>query len=59
MRGMDRPTPQEMAKVAGTNAFQSMSCLMACGKSPRFCSISWDKMVAWCSYTTARRPLPE
>ncbi|MGP1384907.1 MAG: hypothetical protein ACTS2F_15175 [Thainema sp.] len=34
-----------------------MSCLTACQKSPRFCSISWDKQVGWCSYTIARRPL--
>ena len=36
-----------------------MTCLAACAASPRFCSIGWDKQVAWCSYTTARRPLEE
>lgn len=57
MRGRDTPTPAEMASVAGTPRFQSMSCLAACGRSPRFAAVRWDKTVAWCSYTTARRPL--
>lgn len=57
MRGSDTPTPQEIAKVAGDRPFQSMSCLASCGCSSRFCAISWDKKVAWCSYTNARRPL--
>jgi MoaA/NifB/PqqE/SkfB family radical SAM enzyme len=57
MRGTDTPTPRQVADVAGGKPFQSMSCLTACAKSPRFCSIGWDKSVAWCSYTTARRPL--
>lgn len=57
MRSQDTPTPKEMATVAGGNAFQSMSCLMQCAKSPRFVSISWDKQVAWCSYTVTRSPL--
>jgi sulfatase maturation enzyme AslB (radical SAM superfamily) len=59
MRGRDTPTPGELAAVAGRTAFQSMSCLTACAKSPRFASVGWDRTVAWCSYTTARRPLPE
>lgn len=59
MRGQDTPTPSEMATVAGSTAFQSMSCLLTCGRSERFCSIGWDKRVAWCSYTTTRRPLLE
>lgn len=56
MRGEDTPTPQQVASVAGAK-FQSMSCLSACGKSPRFCSIGWDRTVAWCSYTTTRAKL--
>ncbi|MBI3230248.1 MAG: radical SAM protein [Burkholderiales bacterium] len=56
-RGGNTPTPKEVAKVA-KEPFQAMSCLNACGKSPRFCAISWDKSVAWCSYTASRRPLP-
>ena len=58
MRSRDTPTPKQIAQVAGGKPFQSMSCLTSCKNSPRFCSISWDKQVAWCSYTTARRPLP-
>jgi len=58
MRARDTPTPGELARVAGGTAlFQSMTCLPACAKSKRFCSISWDRMVGWCSYTRARRAL--
>ncbi len=56
MRGTDTPTANEVASVAG-GPFQSMTCLQGCGKSPRFVSIGWDKTVAWCSYTSSRRPL--
>jgi MoaA/NifB/PqqE/SkfB family radical SAM enzyme len=59
MRGSDTPTADEMARVAGRDRFQSMTCLLACGRSPRFASIAWDRTVAWCSYTAARRPLQE
>ena len=59
MRGRDTPTPNELAEVAGKTPFQSMTCLTNCGPSPRFASIGWDKSVAWCSYTTTRRQLPE
>jgi MoaA/NifB/PqqE/SkfB family radical SAM enzyme len=58
MRGRDTPTPQQMAQVAGSQHFQSMTCLLECAKSPRFCSIGWDKQVGWCSYTSSRRELP-
>jgi molybdenum cofactor biosynthesis enzyme MoaA len=58
MRGLDTPSPQQIAQAAGGKPFQSMTCLSACAKSERFCAISWDKQVAWCSYTVARRPLP-
>jgi molybdenum cofactor biosynthesis enzyme MoaA len=58
MRGQDTPTPAEVAAVAGGKPFQSMTCLVQCGRSPRFCSIGWDKTVAWCSYTRTRRLLP-
>ena len=59
MRGQDTPTPRELAEVAGNTPFQSMTCLGGCAKSPRFCSVAWDKSVAWCSYTTERRTLRE
>jgi molybdenum cofactor biosynthesis enzyme MoaA len=57
MRMADTPSPAEVAQVAGGRPFQSMTCLGACGRSPRFCSVGWDKTVAWCSYTRSRRPL--
>jgi MoaA/NifB/PqqE/SkfB family radical SAM enzyme len=59
MRGRDTPTPDELAAVAGRARFQSMTCLTACARSPRFAAIDWKKTVAWCSYTEARRPLAE
>lgn len=59
MRGQDTPTPDELGSVAATVNFQSMSCLPKCGPSERFCSIRWDKTVAWCSYTESRRSLSE
>lgn len=57
MRGQDTPSADELGRVAGSRRFQSMSCLLACGRSPRFVAIAWDKHVAWCSYTRSRRPL--
>jgi hypothetical protein len=57
MRGVDTPSPEDVALVAGGRRFQSMSCLAACGKSPRFASVGWDRHAAWCSYTAARAPL--
>lgn len=59
MRGQDTPTPEEMGRVAGSQSFQSMSCLLKCAASPRFCSIGWDRTVAWCSYTRTRSRLGE
>jgi sulfatase maturation enzyme AslB (radical SAM superfamily) len=59
MRGQDTPSPREVAGVAGDQPFQSMSCLGGCAKSPRFCSVGWDRRVAWCSYTATRAPLKE
>lgn len=57
MRGDDTPSPREVALVAGEAPFQSMSCLARCGASPRFAAVSWDRQVAWCSYTATRRRL--
>lgn len=59
MRGMRTPSPKQVAEVAGNLPFQSTSCLQACASSPRFCSISWDRQVAWCSYTSTRARLCE
>ncbi len=57
MRGADTPSADEVGRVAGSPRFQGPSCLLACGKSPRFVALSWDRAVAWCSYTATRRPL--
>ena len=59
MKGTLGPTPSELATVAGSVNFQSMSCLLGCAASPRFASVGWDGRVAWCSYTDSRRQLPE
>lgn len=59
MRGQDTPSPQEIADVAGGRRFQSVSCLTACGPSPRFAAIDARQTVAFCSYTSERRPLEE
>ena len=56
MRGSDTPSPRDIARVAG-GPFQSMTCLAACGKSPRFASVDAMRSAAWCSYTTTRRKL--
>lgn len=58
MRGQDTPSARQLSELAGGRPFQSMTCLTACGKSPRFCAVSWDKTVAWCSYTSQRQALP-
>jgi MoaA/NifB/PqqE/SkfB family radical SAM enzyme len=57
MRHFDTPTAEELFRVAGNQPFQSMSCLTHCHASPRFCSIGWDKSVAFCSYTSTRNHL--
>lgn len=57
MRGAQTPTPQQMATVAGATKFQSMTCLLQCGKSPRFASVDANAYAAHCSFTTERRRL--
>lgn len=57
MRGRDTPSPEQLAEVAGSRSFQSMTCLSACAASPRFASLDSRGRVAWCSYTRARHPL--
>lgn len=59
MRGQDTPTPEQVSSVAGNQPFQSMTCLGSCSKSPRFCSVAWDRTVAWCSYTSSRAQIAE
>jgi len=47
-------TPKELAAVAQSAKFASMTCLRGCEKSRRFASVAADKTVAWCSYTVSR-----
>jgi sulfatase maturation enzyme AslB (radical SAM superfamily) len=58
LRGASDPerqtSPRDILEAAGGKRFQSMTCLRACQKSPRFCAVSWDRTAAWCSYTSAR-----
>lgn len=50
----DTPAPDVIARVAG-GPFQSMTCLTGCAASARFVALGWDRTVARCSYTSARR----
>ncbi|MFZ5832111.1 MAG: radical SAM protein [Planctomycetota bacterium] len=59
MRGDDAPRPADVAAVAEDQPFQSTSCLVDCGASSRFCSLGYDRHVAWCSYTRSRVRLTE
>lgn len=54
-----QPTPEQVAYVAGKDKFQSTYCLSSCNPSPRFCSISWDKKVNFCSYSPSKVQLEE
>jgi len=51
------PTPQQVAEAALNKTFQSASCLLDCKINERFCSISWDKQVGWCSYGEGKTKL--
>lgn len=53
------PTTKQVAEVAGSPYFQSATCLTDCTKSKRFCSISWDKKVNYCSFSTGKMSLKE
>jgi hypothetical protein len=59
LRGSDTPTAAQLFAVAGKRPFQSASCLAGCAASQRFCSVSWDRAVAWCSHTSSRRLMAE
>lgn len=56
MRFSDAPSPEALAAVAG-GPFQSATCLVRCGASPRFASLAADRTAALCSYTRRRAPL--
>ena len=54
-----QPTAQQMAEVAGTEPFQAPSCLSTCRPSERFCSLSWNKQVNFCSYSPSKATIRE
>lgn len=58
-RYTNTPTPRQIALVAGREKFQSPTCLTDCKPSSRFCSVSWDKKVNYCSYAPDKQPLAE
>lgn len=53
------PTPQMLKYVTGGEPFQSTSCLLGCRRPVGFASVSWDKQVAHCSFTSAKARLEE
>lgn len=57
MRMKNPVSSSKVRFVANDSHFQSISCLAKCGVSDRFCSISWDKQVGWCSYTKSKTKL--
>lgn len=54
-----QPTARQLSEAAGNAPFQSAACLTGCKKSHRFCSVSWDKQVSFCSYSPSKAPLRE
>ncbi len=57
-RFSNTPTPKQLSDVAGGKPFQSPSCLLGCKPPENFCSVSWDKKVAPCSFAPCKEPLP-
>lgn len=57
-RFSNTPTPKQLSVVAGGKPFQSPSCLLGCKPPENFCSVSWDKKVAPCSFAPCKEPLP-
>ena len=57
-RFSNTPTPKQLLYVTGGKPFQSPSCLLGCKPPENFCSVSWDKKVAPCSFATCKEPLP-
>ena len=56
-RFSNTPTPKQLSDVAGGKPFQSPSCLLGCQPPENFCSVSWDKKVAPCSFAPCKKPL--
>ena len=54
-----QPTPRQVLEIADNKPFQSPSCLVNCRPSERFCSLSWDKKVNFCSYSPSKAVLQE
>ena len=52
------PSAKQLLEVAGGKPFQSPSCLLGCKPPQNFCSVSWDKKAAPCSYVPCKEPLP-
>jgi hypothetical protein len=56
-RYSNTPTPKDLSAVAGGRPFQSPSCILKCQRPDKFCSVSWDKRVNYCSYADGKTPL--
>ncbi len=56
-RFSDTPSPQDLAVVSGSEAFQAPSCLLKCAKPQKFVSVSWNKKVNFCSYADGKQKL--
>ena len=54
-----QPSPQQILEVTEGKPFQSPTCLVECRPSVRFCSLSWDKQVNFCSYSPSKAPLQD
>ncbi len=57
-RFSNTPTSKQLASVADGKPFQSPSCLLECRPPQNFCSVSWDKKAAPCSFAPCKEPLP-
>jgi organic radical activating enzyme len=56
-RYSNTPAPKDLSMVAGGRPFQSPSCILKCQRPDKFCSVSWDKRVNYCSYADGKMPL--
>ncbi|MDD4149258.1 MAG: radical SAM protein [Bacteroidales bacterium] len=57
IKGKYAPSTKQLAEVAGTEQFQSTFCLTECKPSARFCSVSYDKKVNYCSYSKSKETM--
>lgn len=51
------PTSKEVASISGGEPFQSPSCLTKCEAPTQFCSVTWDKLASYCSFSSGKAPL--